>query len=61
MKHLAVVVLRAVALGTGVATMVLGLMQRIAMAEAILLLALGQSCLAIASLRFAGSGGRRGD
>ncbi len=61
MKHLIVIILRAVALATGIATFVLGLMQRIAMGEGIMLLALGQSCLAMASLQAAGSDRKDGD
>lgn len=55
MKHQVIIILKAVALATGIATIVLGLMQRIAVGEAIMLLALGQSCLALTSLQFAGS------
>ena len=61
MKHLIVLILRAVALATGIATIVLGLMQRIAVGEGVMLLALGQSCLAMASLQLGGSNRKNGD
>ena len=61
MKHLIVIILRAVALATGIATIVLGLMQRIAVGEGIMLLALGQSCLAMASLQAADPSQKKGD
>lgn len=47
MKNLSTIILRAVALATGIATIVLGLMQSITMSQGILLLALGQTCLAL--------------
>ena len=55
MKHLLPIILKAVALATGVSTTVLGLMQRISVSQGVMLLALGQTCLALASLQFASS------